>query len=353
MNLDKFVISLLFDDKETKKSADKIDQVVTSLSNSITKTLSAITFGFGVGFLKDAINDSIKLTTVIDNLSKKTLLSSQYIKAFNDVLKDFGGGATEGFEVLDKLSNLILTINQPNSPLNSVFKIAKNQGIDISKGNTTQGLTDILLQLYPKLGYQSSQKLNQLIGFSEPEHQFFLQGKNSFDQKISEKEKIGGITQQEIDKAKEARKAINDFTTALDKLKVELTVSLVPELTKTFNFITKFVSEISNKTLDKTATKITKNALDKTPLSENTKKQIEGGVGYATGLITAHPIISSFIGEQLAKQLILLAIRNPLSAAAIGIGAYEAYDYYNSKDNIGKQKPIDKIISTAKKKQHK
>ena len=93
MNLDTFIISLLFDDKQTQTSATKIENIVGNLSKSIIRGLSTIGT---VDFLRGAVNGFKDLSTQLDNLAYITKSSASEIQAWGETVKR-NGGTAEGF----------------------------------------------------------------------------------------------------------------------------------------------------------------------------------------------------------------------------------------------------------------
>lgn len=130
MNLDTFLISILFNDAETKQSADKINNIVDGMAKSIVKTFTAIA---SFDFLKNQVKRVTEFATQIDNLSYQTNINQQDLQAWGEVVKR-NGGTTAQFQ--QSISNLSGKIREMQTNFGTSGQLAfMRLGINIKDAN--------------------------------------------------------------------------------------------------------------------------------------------------------------------------------------------------------------------------
>lgn len=232
MTLDTFLISILFDDAQTKASADKIDGIVKNLSSSIIKAFTAIA---SIDFLKNAIDSSVKLATQLNNLSYVTGISIQSLNAWGEAVKRNGGTVDQFYT---SVSNLSAKIREIQTNYGSSGQIAfARLGINLKDASGhVKNAVHILGELgdkFKNLPKTWQLKLGEQLGLDEATIRLLASGNKEALQLVERMQKLGNLNAQNVKSSIQFRNAMYDLQLVWQSTKNTLSSILLPVL-KTF-----------------------------------------------------------------------------------------------------------------------
>lgn len=210
MNLDTFLISILFDEANAKNSANKIDGIVKNLTQSITKAFTAIA---SIDFLKNAVDSAVELSTKLDNLSYVTNISKDNLNAWGEAIKRNGGTAEQFYSTISNLSSKIRDLQTSfGSPGQLAFA---RLGINLkdSTGHIKNAV-DILSELGDK--FQTLPKVWQLklgeqLGLDPATIRLLASGNEEVAKQVQHMKELQDIRDKNIDSTLKFRNAMYDL----------------------------------------------------------------------------------------------------------------------------------------------
>ncbi len=237
MNLDTFLISLVFDAEQTKSSAKKIDGIVQDLTKSIIKSFAAIG---AMDFLKSAVEGFTKLSTQLDNLSYQTNISTSNLQAWGEAAKR-AGGTTEGFYT--SISNLSQKLRDVQTSFGSEGQLAfARLGINIKDVN---GHVKNAVQVLGDLGdkFKTLPKVWQLnlgkqLGLDDATIRLLASGDQNVAQLVEHMKQLGLTNQTNVKSGVEYRNTMFDLQLVWQSLSNSLVSLVLPPLEKFTKLIT-------------------------------------------------------------------------------------------------------------------
>ena len=245
MNIDSFVISLLFDTKATQQSADKIQGIVDNLSKSIIKGFAAIG---AMDFLKSAVDGFVKLSTQLDNLSYSTQASTGELQAWGEAVKR-NGGTAEGF--YSSISNLSAKLREMQTSFGSEGQLAfARLGINVKNAN---GSMKTSIQVLTELGDKFKNlpqawrfKLAEQLGLDQATMRTISEGNVKVSELVGKMQQLGLTNQNNTAKGVAFRNTMLDLNLVWQSLSNTMTQLLLPPLKKFAEIATTVVIFIRN-----------------------------------------------------------------------------------------------------------
>lgn len=231
MDLDSFIISILFDNKKTESSAKKIEDTVTNLKNKILSSFAAIA---SVDFLKNAVEGSIKLATKLDNLSYVTNISKENLTAWGEAVKR-NGGTAEGFYT--SISSLSEKIRDMQTSFGSAGQLVfARLGIHIKDANGhVKTAVDVLGQLgdkFKSLPKVWQQNLGQQLGLDPATIRLLSNGNEAALKLVQNMAKYAQINNLNIENNIKLRNTFYDVSLVFESIKLKLANELIPIMQK-------------------------------------------------------------------------------------------------------------------------
>ncbi len=245
MDLDSFLISILFDSNKTQESARKIETTVNNLKDKIIGAFTAIA---SVDFLKNAIKSSIELTTKLDNLAYITNISKENLMGWGEAVKR-NGGTTEGFytsisSLSDKIRELQTNFGGPGT-----LAFAR-LGVNIQKSNgQMKTAVDILGELgdkFKNLPKVWQLNLGQQLGLDPATIRLISSGSESAQKLVQSMIKLGGLNQVNTERNLKLRNSLYDLKLVFNSIELTIANFLIPIVQKFTEMLIKafqFLSE--------------------------------------------------------------------------------------------------------------
>lgn len=229
MELDSFLISILFDNAKAIESAKKIENTVNSLKDKILGAFAAI---LSVDFLKNAVESSVQLTTKLDNLSYATNISKENLNAWGEAAKR-SGGTVEGFYT--SVSSLSDKIREMQTNFGSSGQLVfARLGINIKDStghikNAVQILGEVgdKFKNLPKVWQQN---LGQQLGLDQATIRLISDGNAEAQKLVVNMAKLGQINQLNSERNIKFRNSLYDISLVFESIKLKIADGLIPVL---------------------------------------------------------------------------------------------------------------------------
>lgn len=241
MDLDSFLISIIFDNAKTQESAKKIENVVDGLKNKIIGAFSAIA---SIDFLKNAVERSVELATNLDNLSYSTNISKEKLSAWGEAVKR-NGGTVEGFYA--SVSSLSEKIRDMQTSFGSAGQtVFARLGISIkdSSGHIRDAV-DVLGELSDKfqtLPKVWQQNLGKQLGLDQGTIRLLASGNEEAQKLVANMAKLGQISQLDTEKNIKFRNTLYDISLVFESIKLKIADALIPVLQRFSEMLLKGLS---------------------------------------------------------------------------------------------------------------
>ena len=231
MNIDSFVITLLFDTKATQQSADKIQGIVDNLSKSIIKGFAAIG---AMDFLKSAVDGFVQMSTELDNLSYNTKANTAQLQAWQQaVLRN--GGTISGFN--SSISNLSAKLREMQTSFGSEGQLAfAKLGINVKNAN---GSMKTSIQVLTELGDKFKNlpqawrfKLAEQLGLDQATMRTISEGNVKVSELVGKMQQLGLTNQNNTAKGVAFRNTMLDLNLVWQSLSNTMVQLLLPPLEK-------------------------------------------------------------------------------------------------------------------------
>jgi uncharacterized protein YoxC len=238
MNLDTFFLSLVFDNAKTKDSANKVEQTVNTLTDKVLRSFARIE---AFEFLKNAIEQTITLTTKLDNLAHATNENVQSLNAWGEAVKRTGG-TTEGF--YSSISNLAQKLRDVQTNFGSSGQLVfARLGLNLQKSNgqmktATELLGDIgdKFKNLPKVWQLN---LGQQLGLDQSTIRLLSSGSKSALELVDKMRQLGAVRDQDTEKNIRFRNSLYDIQLIWQSIKITIANGLIPVLTKFSDLLVK------------------------------------------------------------------------------------------------------------------
>ena len=241
MNLDTFLISLIFDDKQTKSSANKIDGIVKNLTRSIQSGLSAIgTFDF----LKGAVDNFKNLSTEVDNLNYVTGESTTAILTFSEAVKRNGGTMQGAIGFLGDFSKKMRDVLfSTNAGQLAPFLKAGLSISDITSGNMDKVLANLSSTFARLNGNRALQlRLGEMLGIDPTIIRTLAMGNEKLAEMRNRMQELGLTNQINVKTGIQFRDAMYNVNLVIEAMKNKLAQLLIPFLNKFADIATKVIN---------------------------------------------------------------------------------------------------------------
>lgn len=231
MDLDSFLISILFDNAKTQDSAKKIENTVNGLKDKIVGAFSAI---LSIDFLKNAIESSLNLATKFDNLSYATNVSKENLSAWGEAVKRNGGTVESLYSSVSNLSSKIMEM-QVNFGSAGQLVFAR-LGISLQDSNgQMKDAVDVLGELGDK--FKSLPKafqftLGHQLGLDNATIRLISSGSEEALKLVDNMKKLSGINELNTEKNIKLRNSLYDIYLIWESMKIGLANSLIPIVQK-------------------------------------------------------------------------------------------------------------------------
>jgi len=231
MNLDTFFLSLVFDNAKTKDSSDKVEQTINSLTDKILRSFARIE---AFDFLKKAIEQTVALTTKLDNLAYVTNENIQSLNAWGEAVKRTGG-TTEGF--YSSISNLAQKLRDVQTNFGSAGQLVfARLGLNLQKSNgEMKTATELLANIGDK--FKSLPKvwqlnLGQQLGLDAATIRLLSSGSKSAIELVDKMRQLGAVRDENTEKNIRFRNSLYDIQLIWQDIKLTIANGLIPVLTK-------------------------------------------------------------------------------------------------------------------------
>lgn len=238
MNLDTFFLSLIFDTAKTTDSANKVEQTINVLTDKVLRSFARIEV---FEFLKNAIKQTIELTTKLDNLAYATNENVQNLNAWSEAVKRTGG-TTEGF--YSSISNLAQKLRDVQTNFGSAGQLVfARLGLNLQKSNgqmktATELLGDIgdKFKNLPKVWQLN---LGQQLGLDQSTIRLLSNGSKSALELVDKMRQLGALRDQDTEKNIRFRNSLYDIQLIWQSIKITIANGLIPVLTKFSDLLVK------------------------------------------------------------------------------------------------------------------
>lgn len=227
MDLDSFLISILFDSNKTQESAKKIEDTINGLKNKIIGAFATIA---SIDFLKNAVEGSIKLATKLDNLSYTTNISKEDLNAWGEAVKR-NGGTVDGF--YQSVSSVSEKIREMQTNFGSAGQLVfARLGINLKDAN---GQIKNAVQIIGEIGDKFKnmpkvwqQNLGQQLGLDPATIRLISQGNEEALKLVNNMAKLGQINQLNTEKNIKLRNSLYDISLVFESMKITIANALIP-----------------------------------------------------------------------------------------------------------------------------
>lgn len=232
MNLDTFLISILFDDAKALSSANKIDGIVKNLSASIVKSFTAI---LSIDFLKNAIESTVELSTKLNNLSYTTGASVSQLNAWGEAVKRNGGTVEQFYSSVSNLSQKIREIQTNFGSSGQLAFVRLGINIKDANGHLKNGIQILgdLATKFQKLPKTWQLKLGESLGLDQGTIRLLSKGNIEAQKLVKNMAELGQINENTVQSSIKFRNAMYDLQLVWRSVQNQLATSLIP-LIKTF-----------------------------------------------------------------------------------------------------------------------
>jgi hypothetical protein len=245
LNLDSFLISILFDEANAKNSADKINGIVQNLTQSIVKAFTTIA---SIDFLKNAVESSMELSTKLDNLSYVTNISKDNLNAWGEAVKRNGGTAEQFYTSISNLSSKIREL-QTNFGAPGQLAFAR-LGINL-KDST--GHIKTAVQVLGELGDKFKNlpktwqlKLGEQLGLDPATIRLLASGNKEALDLVQHMKELGDIKDSNIESTLKFRNAMYDLQLVWQSTTNTISTMLLPVLKVFTHYLEKSLLFLKN-----------------------------------------------------------------------------------------------------------
>ena len=245
MNLDSFLISILFDEANAKNSADKINGIVQNLTQSIVKAFTTIA---SIDFLKNAVESSMELSTKLDNLSYVTNISKDNLNAWGEAVKRNGGTAEQFYTSISNLSSKIREL-QTNFGAPGQLAFAR-LGINLKDStghikNAVQVLGE-LGDKFKNLPKTWQLKLGEQLGLDPATIRLLASGNKEAVDLVQHMKELGDIKNSNIESTLKFRNAMYDLQLVWQSTTNTISTMLLPVLKVFTHYLEKSLLFLKN-----------------------------------------------------------------------------------------------------------
>lgn len=227
MNLDTLFISLILN----TKGDTEVERTVNKLVDKILQSFAKIE---AFDFLKKAIEQTVALTTKLDNLAYVTNENVQSLNAWGEAVKRTGG-STEGF--YSSISNLAQKLRDVQTNFGSAGQLVfARLGLNLQKSNgqmktATELLADIgdKFKSLPKVWQLN---LGQQLGLDQSTIRLLSNGSKSALELVDKMRQLGALRDQDTEKNIRFRNSLYDIQLIWQGIKLTIANGLIPILTK-------------------------------------------------------------------------------------------------------------------------
>ncbi len=231
MSLDKFVVSVLFDDRATADSIKKIEQIIDKSVKFIKNAF--VTLGEGE-FLRRAIDSTVKLATQLDNLSYATNANAEDLNAWGEAAKR-NGGSVEGF--YSSISNLSTKIIDMQTSFGSAGQLVfARLGLNLRKSNgdikTSIDLLSEIGQKFKDMPKVWQISLGRQLGLDQGTIRLISSGSKEALNLVEKMRQLGGVHELNTEKVIRFRNSLYDLELVWQNIKLTIGNAIIPLLTK-------------------------------------------------------------------------------------------------------------------------
>lgn len=230
-SFDNFFVSFLFNNQDTKASAQKIENTVSDLKNKILSSFTAIA---AFDFLKNAVKSTIELSTQLDNLSYRTNVSKDNLFAWGEAAKRSGGTAESFYSSVSSLSDKIMEM-QTNFGSAGQLVFAR-LGVNLRDSNgKIKETTDVLKELGDKFkdmpkAFQFN--LGKQLGLDTATIRMISDGSANTEQLIKRMSEYSQISNLNTERNIKLRNSLYDISLIFQSIKLKLANDLIPLVQK-------------------------------------------------------------------------------------------------------------------------
>lgn len=315
MDLSKFVISLMFDDKKTAESAKKVETVVNDLKSKIVSSFSSLGT---IDFLKNIVEKTQKIATELDNLSYITNINKETLAAWGQAVERNGGTAQSFYNSISGLSEKIREMQtNVGTAGQAVF-----QRLGIHLGDSTgkaKNAVQILEELSEKI--RNFPKVWQMdfgrqLGLDNNTIRLITSGKENINKLVQQMKEQNGVQYISTEQSIKYRNAMKDLANTFESVEIIIAVHLIPILNKATHAILTGLKYLEHHT---TLAKIALGGL----------AAVLGG-SLATAISAAIGVISGLTVVMTANPIFLYA--SAISAVVLALN--DLYNWYSGKGSV-------------------
>jgi hypothetical protein len=227
LDIDKFIISILFDDKKTGDSATKIEDKINDMKNKILKGFGAIA---SFAFLENAVKSSVELATKMDNLSYVTNVSKENLQAWGEAVKRNGGSTDAFYTSISNLAAKIRDIQTNLSP--ATYGIFQRFGLALHNANGhIKNAAELLTELSSKFqhlpkAFQFS--LGHALGLDDATIRLLAQGNQQVQALVEKMTKLGGLNALNTERNIKLRNSLYDLQLIWQNISLHIANRVIP-----------------------------------------------------------------------------------------------------------------------------
>ena len=241
--IESFFIAVLFDDKETKKSADKTQQTISDFTKRALTSLTAlVSFDVLKGLAMNFEQNANKLGDIADKVGDNV----ENIDAFRKAVQYVNGDAEQFTSTLENMGQKLKKLNTNEG--REFNRNLRRFGISIKDSEGyLKGATDLIVDYsdkYNKLTGQRRENFVKLMGIDESTEKLLKQGKDGVNQLVTKMYKFGVMEKEQVKIAKEFRTANRELEFSFGFLANKIGAFILPSFTKMANLLSKFVEFI-------------------------------------------------------------------------------------------------------------
>jgi hypothetical protein len=231
MNVDTFTLSLLFDTQKTEASTKKVESTVDSMIKNITKAFLAFA---EIDFFKNLIEQSVILTTKLDNLAYTTRENVQSLSAWGEAVKRNGGTAEGFYTSISSLASKLRDIQTSfGSPGQLVFA---RLGLNLRKANgemkTSTELLGDIGEKFKHLPKAFQLNLGQQLGLDPATIRLISNGSKEALALVEKMRQLSGVSEENTERNLRFRNSLYDIQLIWQSIKLTIANAIIPILTK-------------------------------------------------------------------------------------------------------------------------
>lgn len=228
--VDSFLVSLLFDEKQTQVSADKVNAITKNMVKSV---IGAVAVFASYSFLKGAINEFADGSIAAGKFADSVHSDIEAVDALCQSIARIDGDV-EGFK--GTLSNLNSTIKESSQGKGDNVQVFKKMGIALKdlQGNV-RDTDQVLLDLSDKLSVMNDKQqidIASKLGIDKNTLEMMKQGKASLEEVIRLRRADGVVTAKQVAMSKEYKTLLWDLDNAYKQVKNKLAEAILPWVNK-------------------------------------------------------------------------------------------------------------------------